>query len=69
MTEKYGFKNNSSIEKAFYKLINEILLAFNNKLTVGVIFCGLERVFDSVNHDILLQNVNFMESGTKPMHC
>jgi len=49
--------------------LSEILLAFNNKLTVGVIFCGLERVFDSVNHDILLQNVNFMESGTKPMHC
>jgi len=37
--EEYGFRNNSSIEKAFYKLINEILSALNNKLTVGGIFC------------------------------
>jgi hypothetical protein len=40
-TEKYGFRNNSSNEKASFKLINEILLALNNKLTVGGIFCDL----------------------------
>jgi hypothetical protein len=52
-TEQYGFRNNSSTEKAPFKLINEILLAFNNKLTVGGILCALEKAFDSVNHDIL----------------
>jgi len=35
---QYGFRNNS-IEKASLKLINEILLALNNKLRVGGMFC------------------------------
>jgi len=30
-TEQYGFRNNSSTEKVSFKLINEILLALNNK--------------------------------------
>jgi hypothetical protein len=50
-TEQYGFRNNSSTEKASFKLINEILLALSNKLTVGGLFCDLEKAFDTVNHD------------------
>jgi len=34
-TEQYGFRNNSSNEKASFRLINEILLALNNHLTFG----------------------------------
>ena len=41
-TEKYDFRNNST-EKASFKLINEILLALNNKLRVCGIFCDLEK--------------------------
>jgi len=46
-------------EKAFYKLINELLLALNNKLTVGGIFCNLEKPFDCINHVILLSKCEF----------
>jgi hypothetical protein len=43
--EQYGFRINSSTLKASYTLINNILLAVNNKLTVSGIFCGLEKAF------------------------
>jgi hypothetical protein len=58
-TQKYGFKNNSSTEKAAYKLINKMLLALNNKLTVGGIFCILEKALGYVNNDILFSKFGF----------
>jgi hypothetical protein len=46
-------------KKTFFKLINKILLALNNQLTVDGIFCDLEKASDSVNHDVLLSNCEF----------
>jgi hypothetical protein len=42
-SDQYGFRNNSTTSMASFKLINEILLAMNNKLTVPGIFCDLEK--------------------------
>jgi len=39
--------------------MNEILKALNNKTLAGSIFCDLEKVFDSVNHDILLSKLSY----------
>ena len=52
-------ENNSSTETASYNLINNILEAFENKFTVGGIFCDLTKAFDCVNHTILLSKLEF----------
>jgi len=57
--EQFGFRTSSSTEKASYKLIDDILNALNNRMTVGGIFCDLQKAFDCVNHDILLTKLEF----------
>jgi hypothetical protein len=37
--EQYGFRAKSSTDLTTYELINNILMALNNKLTVGGLFC------------------------------
>ena len=44
---------------ATYILTNEILEALNNKLTVGGIFCDLEKAIECINHKILLSKLEF----------
>jgi hypothetical protein len=58
VTEQCGLRNNST-EKASFKVINEILLALNNQLTVVGTFYVLEKAFYPVNLDILLSKYEF----------
>jgi hypothetical protein len=41
LTEQFGFRPCSSMEKASYRLIGEILKVLNNRLMVGGIFYDL----------------------------
>jgi hypothetical protein len=43
--DQYGFRSNSSTEKARFKLLNDFLQALNNKAYVGGLFCDLEKAF------------------------
>jgi len=57
--EQYGFRSNASTEKAIYQLSNNILKALDNKYLVGGIFCDLTKAFDCVDHDILLEKLEY----------
>jgi len=57
--EVFGFRADSTTNKAIYKLINETLDALNSKFIVGGIFFNLEKAFDCLNHSILLSKLQF----------
>ena len=65
--EQFGFRNKLVTTNAIYNLINKTLIALNDKIMVGGIFCDLEKAFDSINHDILISKLNFYGAKGKTM--
>jgi len=57
--EQFGFRNKFATTDAIFKLINETQSALNEKITVGGIFCDLEKAFDSIHHDTLISKLDF----------
>jgi hypothetical protein len=57
--EQFGFRSDSTTNKAIYKLINETLNVLNSKFIVGGIIFYLEKAFDCLSHSILLSKLQF----------
>jgi hypothetical protein len=56
---QYGFRKGLTTENAIFKLINEIYDSLNNKMRIGSVFCDLQKAFDTVNHEILLNKLQY----------
>ena len=59
VNEQQGFRHKASTETAAFSLINNILKSIDSRKIVGGIFLDLQKTFDCVNHDILLEKLNF----------
>ena len=60
VTNQYGFQKGQTTDDAIFKLRNEILEFLNNKMETGSNFCDLQKVFNTVNHNLLVISYNIM---------
>jgi hypothetical protein len=58
--DQYGFRINRSTENPAYDLFKEIAKAMNEKRSLVGLLCDLEKAFECVNHEILLDKLNSM---------
>jgi len=57
--EQFGFRPHASTEQASYSMINGILTELNDNRMVGGMFCDLQKAFDCVNHETLMDKLEF----------
>ena len=58
-SHQYGFRKNLSTNFALIDLIDRITTAIDNREFVVGVFLDLSKAFDTVNHDLLFQKLEF----------
>ena len=70
---QYGCQKGLTSDDAIFKLINEIIDTLNNKMKTGSVFCDLQKAFDTVNHKLLLDKLQYYgikrKAKTLPESC
>ena len=67
--KQFGFRKGHSTDHALIKLIDSIYDSFNqNKYTLGV-FIDLSKAFDTVDHNILTDKLNFSGIKNNSIKC
>ena len=56
---QYGFRKKHSTNHALIKIVENIQEKLDNKTFVGGVFLDLQKAFDTVNHKILLQKLDY----------
>ena len=54
--EQFAFWNGFSLDKALYKVKDEILCILNTAVVMGGMYCNFAEAFDFVDPELLLQN-------------
>jgi hypothetical protein len=58
VTEQFGFRKGITIQQAIFTLTDSIHNALNQRQQVGGIFCDLSKVFECINHKILIDKLH-----------
>ena len=54
---QFGFRNKHSTIEQMHRLINEIIIALENKEYCTALFMDIEKAFDKINHENLLETI------------
>ena len=54
---QFGFRNKHSTIEQMHRLINEIIVALENKEYCTALFIDIEKAFDKINYESLLQTI------------
>jgi ribosomal protein S16 len=65
---QFGYKVGVSTGDAINSLINDIVIALNNKMKVAALFLDLSSAFDTVDHQILLRKLEHYGLRGKTLH-